>query len=84
MCIKCHRLGGAGGSIGPDLSNISQRDYESVLKDIVNPSAAINPDYVAYTITMKDGREFKLLGICRRTHRSPPLKAKVFRIRVDR
>jgi putative heme-binding domain-containing protein len=56
QCFKCHRLAEhGGGQIGPDLSNLYQRDYESVLKDIVNPSAAINPDFVAYTITLNDG-----------------------------
>jgi putative heme-binding domain-containing protein len=55
-CSKCHSLRGAGGRIGPDLSNLPHRDYRSVLRDIVEPSAAINPDHVNYTLAMKDGR----------------------------
>jgi putative heme-binding domain-containing protein len=31
------------------------RDYVSVLKDIAEPNAAINPDAAGYTVTMKDG-----------------------------
>jgi putative heme-binding domain-containing protein len=31
------------------------RDYASVLKDIVEPSAAINPDYVASNIRLQNG-----------------------------
>ena len=31
------------------------RDYASVLQDIVQPSAAINPDRIAYSIELKDG-----------------------------
>jgi putative heme-binding domain-containing protein len=54
-CGKCHVIRGEGGKIGPDLSNLVQRDYESVMKDIVQPSAAINPDHIAYTIKLKNG-----------------------------
>jgi putative heme-binding domain-containing protein len=56
-CSKCHTVRGAGGNAGPDLSNLAHRDYASVLKDIVQPSAAINPDHVAYNIELKDGSD---------------------------
>ena len=54
-CSKCHTVGGEGGKVGPDLSNLIHRDYASVLKDIRQPSAAINPDHVAYNVELKDG-----------------------------
>lgn len=54
-CFACHQMRGEGGVIGPDLSNLVHRDYASVLKDIVDPSAAINPDRIAYTFDLKDG-----------------------------
>ncbi len=54
-CSKCHLQGGAGGKLGPDLSNLIHRDYDSVLRDITQPSAAINPDHVAFNIALKDG-----------------------------
>jgi putative heme-binding domain-containing protein len=44
-----------GGKIRPDLSNLTQRDYESVMKDITQPSAAINPDHIAYIVELKNG-----------------------------
>lgn len=56
-CGKCHQVDGQGGNIGADLSNLVHRDYESVLKDITQPSAAINPDHLAYNILLKDGEE---------------------------
>ena len=55
LCAKCHPVRGEGGSIGPDLSNLVHRDYASVLKDITQPSAAINPDRIAYVLELKDG-----------------------------
>ncbi|MBI3880870.1 MAG: c-type cytochrome [Verrucomicrobia bacterium] len=54
-CITCHTLRGEGFVVGPDLNNLVHRDYASVLRDIVEPSAAINPDAVGYTVTLKQG-----------------------------
>jgi len=54
-CHKCHKIGGEGGTIGADLSNLIYRDYASVLKDITEPSAAINPEHIAYNVQLKDG-----------------------------
>jgi putative heme-binding domain-containing protein len=55
-CAKCHRLGGQGGQVGPDLSNLIHRDYHSVWRDITQPSFAINPDHLTYVIALRDGR----------------------------
>ena len=55
-CAKCHALHGAGGSVGPNLSNLSQRDYASVLRDIAQPSFSINPDYITQVVALADGR----------------------------
>ena len=57
-CSRCHTFNGEGGKIGPDLSNLPQRDYHSVLRDIVEPSLAINPDYITQVVALKDGRVF--------------------------
>jgi putative heme-binding domain-containing protein len=62
-CAKCHTSGGRGGVIGPDLSSLIHRDYASVLRDITQPSFAINPDYAASVLILKDGRT--LTGVVR-------------------
>jgi putative heme-binding domain-containing protein len=54
-CATCHRLRGEGGMVGPDLSNLVHRDPASVLRDIKEPNAMINPDYVAYNVRLRDG-----------------------------
>jgi putative heme-binding domain-containing protein len=62
-CTKCHSINAQGGSIGPDLSNLAQRDYASVMRDVTQPSFAINPDHLTYTINLHDGRT--LTGVVR-------------------
>jgi len=54
-CYKCHTIRGEGGNIGADLSNLIYRDYASVLRDITEPSAAINPEHIAYNVQLQDG-----------------------------
>ncbi len=54
-CYKCHKIRGEGGTIGADLSNLIYRDYASVWKDIVEPSAAINPEHLSYNVQLSDG-----------------------------
>ena len=56
LCGRCHQVQGQGGLIGPDLSNLIHRDFDSVVRDIRFPSAALNPDYLSYLVNMKDGR----------------------------
>jgi putative heme-binding domain-containing protein len=63
QCAKCHQVRGQGGKIGPDLSNLIHRDYDSVLRDIRFPSATINPDYLTYSVELTDGRV--LAGVLR-------------------
>ncbi len=53
-CFTCHEIRGEGNVVGPDLTNTPHRDYDSVMRDITDPSATINPDAVAYKFTMKD------------------------------
>jgi putative heme-binding domain-containing protein len=62
-CSRCHKYGGQGEFVGPDLSNLPHRDYASVLRDIEQPSFAINPDHLAHTVQLDDGRV--LTGILR-------------------
>lgn len=54
-CAKCHVIRAEGHAVGPDLSNLLHRDYASVLRDIREPSAAINPDHPAFNVDLTDG-----------------------------
>jgi putative heme-binding domain-containing protein len=54
-CATCHKIRDEGIGFGPDLSNLVHRDRESVLKDILQPSATINPDQAGTLVTLRDG-----------------------------
>lgn len=56
QCSKCHAIDGKGATIGPNLSNLRHRDYHSVLRDISQPSYALNPDFLTYNVLLEDGR----------------------------
>ena len=55
-CANCHRVRGEGGTVGPDLSGLVGRDRKEVYRDIAEPSAQIQPDFLPYTVALKDGR----------------------------
>jgi putative heme-binding domain-containing protein len=57
-CSKCHSVSAQGGDIGPDLTNLIHRDYGSVLRDVTQPSFALNPDFLPQVVTMTDERTF--------------------------
>ncbi|MCA9062650.1 MAG: ThuA domain-containing protein [Planctomycetaceae bacterium] len=62
-CFKCHSVGTGIANIGPNLSHLVARDYDSVLRDILRPGFAINPDYIGHVIETQDGRV--LTGVLR-------------------
>lgn len=55
-CSVCHTFAGRGGKVAADLTVSVHRSPEAVLRDIVEPSAAINPDYVSYVIQLNSGK----------------------------
>ncbi len=58
-CLKCHAIGGAGGSVGPDLASLgasAQPDY--ILQSILKPGAKIKENYEAQLIATDDGHVY--------------------------
>jgi putative heme-binding domain-containing protein len=61
-CIKCHRFGDKGESMGPDLTSISRRFMKKeILESLVYPSHVISDQYASKTVVTSSGR--KLTGI---------------------
>jgi putative heme-binding domain-containing protein len=56
-CSACHRFGGRGGNVGPDLTHISRSaSREKIITSILQPSREIAPDYQAWTLVDSDGK----------------------------
>lgn len=57
LCVSCHKLDGVGIDLGPDLRSVAQHDPEKLLNSILDPSAIIEPGFMAYHCTLKNGEE---------------------------
>ncbi len=62
-CSQCHAFGGRGGTVGPDLTSVGRKGKEQIYRSIAAPSAEIAPEYVPYTVAIRDGRV--LAGVVR-------------------
>lgn len=55
-CVACHRFGGTGGVSGPDLGSVGNRfSIRDILVAIIEPSESISEQYLASSITLKNG-----------------------------
>jgi putative membrane-bound dehydrogenase-like protein len=56
QCARCHKLFSQGGKIGPDLTTYRRDDLETMLLNIVNPSAEIREGFAGSVVAAGDGR----------------------------
>ncbi len=60
-CSQCHRLGGAGYQVGPDLVTVKAEGKAKNLVNILDPNREVAPQYIAFTIETKDDES--LVGV---------------------
>jgi quinoprotein glucose dehydrogenase len=54
-CIRCHKLYGRGGEVGPELSTVASRlDRTALLASIVTPDLQLAPGYETVLVTLDD------------------------------
>jgi putative membrane-bound dehydrogenase-like protein len=56
-CLKCHRLAGEGGKIGPDLTGVGRRFSRiHLIESILEPSRTIADSFQGHVVKLEDGR----------------------------
>jgi putative membrane-bound dehydrogenase-like protein len=55
-CISCHRVGGEGFQLGPDLITVKAKGRDGILTAILEPNKEVAPQFISYTVNTKDGQ----------------------------
>jgi len=56
-CLSCHRVGGHGGRVGPELTNVAKdRAAEEIVESVLWPKEKVRPEFVAHMLIDNDGR----------------------------
>ena len=55
-CANCHRLGGVGHSVGPDLAALTDRSAGAMFVAVLDPSRAVEDKFLDYAVRLADGR----------------------------
>jgi putative heme-binding domain-containing protein len=56
QCRNCHKVGGEGQDVGPDLTQIGKKhDRAKLLENILDPSKEVEPAFVAYQLQTTAG-----------------------------
>src|ERR1051326_374892 len=59
QCVRCHRVNGTGGDVGPDLSHVAtQKDRRYLLESIVFPNRQIAQGYESVLVTLKNDESY--------------------------
>jgi uncharacterized repeat protein (TIGR03806 family) len=57
QCINCHRVGGTGSTLGPDLTLIGKKySRAQLLESLLEPSKSIDPQYTTYALETTEGQ----------------------------
>ena len=60
QCTTCHRVGGRGGRLGPDLTRVGvSRSASAIAREIRTPSEWVSPAFETVTIVTKDGQRIR-------------------------
>jgi putative heme-binding domain-containing protein len=56
VCAACHRAGGEGHELGPNLASVQNRGAEAILVNVLDPNREVNPQFVNYLVMTKAGK----------------------------
>ena len=63
ICANCHRFGGEGAAIGPQLDGVGQRGPQRLLEDILDPNRNVDEAFRMITVTTTDGHAISGLKV---------------------
>ncbi|MEX0938738.1 MAG: PVC-type heme-binding CxxCH protein [Pirellulales bacterium] len=86
-CFACHRAGGRGGNVGPDLSLLGgTRSREQIIQSLLEPSREVAPQFMTYTVALTDGRLLTGVVVAQRPDGSVDLadaQGKIISLKAD-
>jgi putative membrane-bound dehydrogenase-like protein len=56
VCVACHKFGGQGHEVGPDLAALTDTSPEALATAILDPNREVDARYASYSAALKDGR----------------------------
>ena len=56
-CSACHKLGGMGRDVGPNLLALSDKSIPTLLTAILDPNKAVEDKYLEYIVVTQDGQQ---------------------------
>ena len=58
-CISCHKIGVAGGTVGPDLTAVAkERKLEHIIESVLWPKRDVKPEFLNWQIVTVEGKTF--------------------------
>ncbi len=54
-CASCHTYGNVGTEVGPNLTEINRKSKATIMHEILNPNASVDPKYINHSIETKNG-----------------------------
>jgi quinoprotein glucose dehydrogenase len=58
-CVRCHKVGGEGGEVGPELTGLAaKKGLEYLLQSIVYPNASIAQGFETVLVNLKNGTAY--------------------------
>lgn len=69
QCIRCHKVGKTGSTVGPNLESIAlKRNAKFLLRSIIAPSADIEPEYRSQILILDSGKVIQGLPLRKDDH----------------
>ena len=60
VCLNCHKVGGQGADLGPDMTQVGKRlpPYKLV-ESVIDPNAEVDPKYLSTLVVTDDGKSIQ-------------------------